>query len=226
MPSLCHLQAEQTPGEDEAPCLWLGARSQGSCQSPAWQDPALPLLGWGVGWRPCPGSQGGAEPCVQRGVCPAARLHTSCFSPMMNRFFPANFPNKQYQLLFTQGSGESKEGTLAQRSRGGPQVFLPFLFFAHSVCCNNPLKASCSHWEPCSAGAAVSILLLACPLRAACGGLKPLRATGRELRLRCKALPLVKLRVGTFCAPSTDLIRIFALVEDALIRILPSSLYW
>ncbi|NXF12414.1 HM13 protein, partial [Smithornis capensis] len=31
------------------------------------------------------------------------------FSPMMNRFFPANFPNKQYQLLFTQGSGESKE---------------------------------------------------------------------------------------------------------------------
>uniref|UniRef100_A0A493TNF9 Histocompatibility minor 13 n=1 Tax=Anas platyrhynchos platyrhynchos TaxID=8840 RepID=A0A493TNF9_ANAPP len=28
---------------------------------------------------------------------------------MMNRFFPANFPNKQYQLLFTQGSGESKE---------------------------------------------------------------------------------------------------------------------
>lgn len=31
---------------------------------------------------------------------------------MMNRFFPANFPNKQYQLLFTQGSGDSKEGTL------------------------------------------------------------------------------------------------------------------
>lgn len=38
------------------------------------------------------------------------------FSPMMNRFFPANFPNKQYQLLFTQGSGESKEGTLACQS--------------------------------------------------------------------------------------------------------------
>ncbi|KAM9648213.1 minor histocompatibility antigen H13 isoform X1 [Harpia harpyja] len=36
-----------------------------------------------------------------------ALSHT--ISPMMNRFFPANFPNKQYQLLFTQGSGESKE---------------------------------------------------------------------------------------------------------------------
>lgn len=28
----------------------------------------------------------------------------------MNKFFPANFPNRQYQLLFTQGSGENKEG--------------------------------------------------------------------------------------------------------------------
>ncbi len=28
----------------------------------------------------------------------------------MNRVFPANLPNKQYQLLFTQDSGESKEG--------------------------------------------------------------------------------------------------------------------
>uniref|UniRef100_A0A8C3GLN0 Histocompatibility minor 13 n=1 Tax=Cairina moschata TaxID=8855 RepID=A0A8C3GLN0_CAIMO len=36
-----------------------------------------------------------------------ALSHT--ISPMMNRLFPANFPNKQYQLLFTQGSGESKE---------------------------------------------------------------------------------------------------------------------
>lgn len=31
-------------------------------------------------------------------------------SPLMSRVFPASFPNKQYQLLFTQGSGESKEG--------------------------------------------------------------------------------------------------------------------
>lgn len=46
---------------------------------------------------------------------------------MMNRFFPANFPNKQYQLLFTQGSGESKEGTLARRSLWGPERFLPLL---------------------------------------------------------------------------------------------------
>uniref|UniRef100_A0AAX7UK21 Histocompatibility (minor) 13 n=1 Tax=Astatotilapia calliptera TaxID=8154 RepID=A0AAX7UK21_ASTCA len=30
-------------------------------------------------------------------------------SPLMSRVFPASFPNKQYQLLFTQGSGESKE---------------------------------------------------------------------------------------------------------------------
>lgn len=31
-------------------------------------------------------------------------------SPLMSRIFPDSFPNKQYQLLFTQGSGESKEG--------------------------------------------------------------------------------------------------------------------
>ncbi|XP_041112615.1 minor histocompatibility antigen H13-like isoform X2 [Polyodon spathula] len=36
-----------------------------------------------------------------------ALSHT--ISPFVNRLFPANFPNKQYQLLFTQGSGESKE---------------------------------------------------------------------------------------------------------------------
>uniref|UniRef100_A0A673HK78 Histocompatibility (minor) 13 n=1 Tax=Sinocyclocheilus rhinocerous TaxID=307959 RepID=A0A673HK78_9TELE len=36
-----------------------------------------------------------------------ALSHT--MSPFMCRVFPANVPNKQYQLLFTQGSGESKE---------------------------------------------------------------------------------------------------------------------
>lgn len=36
-----------------------------------------------------------------------ALSHT--MSPLMSRVFPASFPNKQYQLLFTQGSGESKE---------------------------------------------------------------------------------------------------------------------
>ncbi|KAM9343294.1 minor histocompatibility antigen H13 isoform 2-T2 [Pholidichthys leucotaenia] len=36
-----------------------------------------------------------------------ALSHT--MSPMMSRVFPDSFPNKQYQLLFTQGSGESKE---------------------------------------------------------------------------------------------------------------------
>lgn len=32
------------------------------------------------------------------------------FSPLMGRIFPESFPNKQYQLLFTQGSGESRQG--------------------------------------------------------------------------------------------------------------------
>ncbi|XP_030067641.1 signal peptide peptidase [Microcaecilia unicolor] len=36
-----------------------------------------------------------------------ALSHT--LSPAMNRLFPVNFPNKQYQLLFTQDSGETKE---------------------------------------------------------------------------------------------------------------------
>ncbi|XP_027867350.1 minor histocompatibility antigen H13 isoform X2 [Xiphophorus couchianus] len=36
-----------------------------------------------------------------------ALAHT--MSPAMSRIFPESFPNKQYQLLFTQGSGESKE---------------------------------------------------------------------------------------------------------------------
>ncbi|XP_008957162.1 minor histocompatibility antigen H13 isoform X2 [Gorilla gorilla gorilla] len=36
-----------------------------------------------------------------------ALSHT--ISPFMNKFFPASFPNRQYQLLFTQGSGENKE---------------------------------------------------------------------------------------------------------------------
>uniref|UniRef100_A0A8C5Q746 Histocompatibility minor 13 n=1 Tax=Leptobrachium leishanense TaxID=445787 RepID=A0A8C5Q746_9ANUR len=39
-----------------------------------------------------------------------ALAHT--ISPAMNRILPANLPNKQYQLLFTQGSGESKEDIL------------------------------------------------------------------------------------------------------------------
>ncbi|XP_032897710.1 minor histocompatibility antigen H13 isoform X1 [Amblyraja radiata] len=36
-----------------------------------------------------------------------ALSHT--LSPAMNKIFPANIPNKQYQLLFTQGAGETKE---------------------------------------------------------------------------------------------------------------------
>uniref|UniRef100_A0A8C6PYF7 Histocompatibility (minor) 13 n=1 Tax=Nothobranchius furzeri TaxID=105023 RepID=A0A8C6PYF7_NOTFU len=36
-----------------------------------------------------------------------ALSHT--MSPLMSRIFPESFPNKQYQLLFTQGSGETKE---------------------------------------------------------------------------------------------------------------------
>lgn len=46
--------------------------------------------------------------------CPWGSCLPTCFvfpsSPFMNKFFPANFPNRQYQLLFTQGSGENKEG--------------------------------------------------------------------------------------------------------------------
>lgn len=36
-----------------------------------------------------------------------ALSHT--MSPLMSRIFPASFPNKQFQLLFTQGTGEAKE---------------------------------------------------------------------------------------------------------------------
>ncbi|XP_069383705.1 minor histocompatibility antigen H13 isoform X2 [Paralichthys olivaceus] len=36
-----------------------------------------------------------------------ALSHT--MSPLMSRIFPTSFPNKQFQLLFTQGTGESKE---------------------------------------------------------------------------------------------------------------------
>ncbi|XP_032462808.1 minor histocompatibility antigen H13 isoform X3 [Phocoena sinus] len=43
-----------------------------------------------------------------------ALSHT--ISPFMNKFFPANFPNRQYQLLFTQGSGENKEEPTAMPS--------------------------------------------------------------------------------------------------------------
>ncbi|XP_018411896.1 PREDICTED: minor histocompatibility antigen H13 isoform X1 [Nanorana parkeri] len=39
-----------------------------------------------------------------------ALAHT--ISPAINRIVPENFPNKQYQLLFTQGSGDSKEDIL------------------------------------------------------------------------------------------------------------------
>ncbi|XP_074173326.1 minor histocompatibility antigen H13 isoform X3 [Rhinolophus sinicus] len=42
-----------------------------------------------------------------------ALSHT--ISPFMNKVFPASFPSRQYQLLFTQGSGENKEG-----GRGSP----------------------------------------------------------------------------------------------------------
>ncbi|CAF94579.1 unnamed protein product, partial [Tetraodon nigroviridis] len=39
-----------------------------------------------------------------------ALSHT--MSPLTSRLFPESFPNKQYQLLFTQGTGESKEEML------------------------------------------------------------------------------------------------------------------
>lgn len=48
--------------------------------------------------------------CCFRSDCPFPPPHLSCFSPMMNKFFPANFPNEQFQLLFTRGAGERREG--------------------------------------------------------------------------------------------------------------------
>lgn len=42
--------------------------------------------------------------------CVDVSLSPLSLSPLVSRIFPASFPNKQYQLLFTQGSGESKEG--------------------------------------------------------------------------------------------------------------------
>lgn len=39
----------------------------------------------------------------------------------MTKVFPASFPNKQYQLLFTQGTGESKEGESSGPTRSGYQ---------------------------------------------------------------------------------------------------------
>lgn len=71
---------------------------------------------------------------------------------MMNRFFPANFPNKQYQLLFTQGSGESKEGMLARQSLWGPECFLPLLFCF--------LLTWCFDFQPIEAAFSKTCLLL------------------------------------------------------------------
>lgn len=88
--------------------LWLLAVPDGADGvSPSWEGV------WGL--LECRG----AGQHISWGFCRTALLYTSRFSPMMNRFFPANFPNKQYQLLFTQGSGESKEGMLARRSCRG-----------------------------------------------------------------------------------------------------------
>lgn len=91
-----------------------------------WQIPAFPVLG--RAWADIRAGQH-----LLQGFCPTALLYPSHFSPMMNRFFPANFPNKQYQLLFTEGSGESKEGTLARPARWGPACFLPLLFWFCSL---------------------------------------------------------------------------------------------
>lgn len=50
---------------------------------------------------------GGFVGCCWGCGCQSAFLFSS---PFMNKVFPANFPSRQYQLLFTQGSGENKEG--------------------------------------------------------------------------------------------------------------------
>lgn len=43
-------------------------------------------------------------------------------SPFMNKVFPASFPSRQYQLLFTQGSGENKEGQCFPLSLPAPPL--------------------------------------------------------------------------------------------------------
>lgn len=59
--------------------------------------------------------------------CADVSLSPLSLSPLVSRIFPASFPNKQYQLLFTQGSGESKEG-------GTRPHHCVFFFFLHHHC--------------------------------------------------------------------------------------------
>uniref|UniRef100_A0A3B4ZSF2 Histocompatibility (minor) 13 n=1 Tax=Stegastes partitus TaxID=144197 RepID=A0A3B4ZSF2_9TELE len=71
-----------------------------------------------------------------------ALSHT--MSPLMSRIFPASFPNKQYQLLFTQGSGESKEepgsdrgGSLVPAQKGWlPVTWLQLSYHWHWIANN------------------------------------------------------------------------------------------
>ncbi|MEQ2218693.1 hypothetical protein XENOCAPTIV_006891, partial [Xenoophorus captivus] len=44
-------------------------------------------------------------------------INSLSVSPAVSRIFPVSFPNKQYQLLFTQGSGESKEAVVSVTSQ-------------------------------------------------------------------------------------------------------------
>lgn len=60
--------------------------------------------------------------------CVDVSLSPLSLSPLVSRIFPASFPNKQYQLLFTQGSGESKEGGTR------PHHCVFFFFSASSLC--------------------------------------------------------------------------------------------
>nr|XP_045377028.1 minor histocompatibility antigen H13 isoform X3 [Camelus bactrianus] len=86
-----------------ASCSWRCCPSSlapcARCAAPAARTPRTCL-------RPSPAGTPPASPSS-----PAAHSwgSTSFSNPFMNRFFPANFPNRQYQLLFTQGSGENKE---------------------------------------------------------------------------------------------------------------------
>lgn len=137
----CHIEPGQISVQDEL--LWL-------LQS-LMEQMVFPHLGKGV-WGPL--KCRGAGQHILWGFCPTALLYTSRFSPMMNRFFPANFPNKQYQLLFTQGSGESKEGTLARCSCRGAWMFsaFPLLFFIFffDLMTLSPLKQPSQRLTSCS----------------------------------------------------------------------------
>lgn len=123
------------------PCVTLGSvtyplrASVTTCVK--WAQSHLPVRAAGRGLESIAVNRGVTEwswGCGgSRGLCLPICLAFSS-SPFMNKFFPANFPNQQYQLLFTQGSGENKEGQCCPLSPAGclPPL-LPFVCSGEGV---------------------------------------------------------------------------------------------